>query len=152
LWSSNGQWWFQYRGTRLYLTSEAGPTMTFPWHDFRRAARVTGKLTRQDRPSLDQNSGATGRDIVPCFVIRTPRVEYLEDWLAAERRGDPLYPSFHTVRDGVPELLAKLNFRRSIFGNETNARGYAIRNEDAINFIIRNASATTRDVLARRMD
>jgi hypothetical protein len=134
------------------LTSAAGPTLTFHSHDSGRRIRVTGRLLRQDRPSLDQEN-RTDRDLVPCFVIRGAKVEDLEgpsDWL--HRYGQVYGDDFHTMRDDVPELLAKPSYQKNPTAGATTALFFAWRNADIIDGILRQATPETREVLARRMN
>ena len=149
--SLNDHWWFQYRNERLVLATERGTTMSFPTGDFGRQVRVTGKLIQQLRPSLAQISLKSDRDLVPSFVIRGAKAEYLDQQLSWHQRFGAVYPTFHKVSDGVPELLAESSYRRNIVGNETTAGLYIERNYDVIQEILRQPTAATRDVLARRM-
>ena len=150
--STNGHWWFNYRGEDIYLTETAGPTLTFPGADHRRRVHVRGKLARQLRPSLDQISLKSDRDLVPCFVVRGAKAEYLEDAMPFMQRFGAIYPTTHTIKDGVPELLAEVSYRRNLMGNETTAQRYLERNREAITSILASASERTRDVVAKRMD
>jgi len=152
LWSLNGQWWLEYRGTRLYLVTSAGPVMTFKSNDHGRSVRVTGTLLNQDRPSLEQISLKTDRDLVGCFVVRGARVSYLEADLAWSQRFGPLYPGFFRLEDDVPLLLAETSFRRNNFGNETNACLFNERNYEAIGKTLREMSPKVLQILARRMN
>ena len=86
--------WFEYRGERIHLTSDHGPSLGFPSDDFGRRARVTGRLQRQDRPSLDReamNNPLVDRKLVPCFIVRGAKVEYLEEQSDWEHRFGPIY-------------------------------------------------------------
>ncbi len=144
--------WFRYRNEKLHLTSAAGPTLTFHSHDSGRRIRVTGRLLRQDRPSLDQEN-RTDRDLVPCFVVRGVKVEFLDqpsDW---EHWYGPVYgDDFATMRDGVPELLAKSSYQKNPTAGATTALSFARRNAVVIDGILRQATPATREVLARRMN
>jgi hypothetical protein len=145
-------WWFRYRDEPLYLTSAAGPKLTFPPDEAGRRLRVTGRLLRQDRPSLDQTD-RTDRDLVPCFVIRGPKVEYLEEPSDWQHRFGPIYGhGFPTIRDGVPELLAESTYQKNPTPGATDALFFARRNADVIDGILRQATPETREVLARRMN
>ena len=152
LWSSNGKWWLRYRDHVLFLTSTSGPNMSFPGRDHGRLARVTGQLVRQDRPAIKGINASFGTELVPCFVVRGAKVEYLEEPADGRSRFGPVYGSFHTVRDGVPELLAESNPGRMRIGGETEASLYLERNADVIDEILRRATPETRAVLARRME
>ncbi len=149
--SLNGHWWFEYRGERLYLASPAGRVRSFPIHDFRCHVRVSGKLLRQLRPALDQISLRSDRDLVPCFVLRGATVEYLEGKTSWEERFGTLYPTYHVMRDGLPELLAEPALRRNAVHGDTKARLYAYRNHEAISMILQNATDETWDLISNRM-
>lgn len=100
LWSSNGNWWFENRADKLYLVSELGPILQFAGSDHGRRVRVSGRLVRQDRPSLDNINYGFGAALVPSYVLRGARVEYLEVTADRDSPFEPLYFSFHTVREG----------------------------------------------------
>jgi hypothetical protein len=151
LWSLNGEWWFNYRNQKLYLTSKEGPTLHFGPRDHGRAVRVNGRLVAQHRPSLEQISKKSDRDLIKCFVIQDSNVEFLDKELNWTQRFGPLYPSFHPIRDGVPELLAEPSFRRNLMGDETDSMLFVERNAEVIESILRDASEKTRNVLAARM-
>ncbi|MHC5538984.1 HEAT repeat domain-containing protein [Singulisphaera rosea] len=144
-------WWFHHRDDDLYLTSASGPKLSFPSDNHGRMARVTGKLVRQDRPSIKTDEETFGA-LVPCFVLRNAKVEYLEPQADKRSRFGPIYNSFHVVRDGVIELLPEWSLRKNVMGTETDARLYRERNADAIDSIFRDATPETREVLARRME
>jgi hypothetical protein len=149
--SSNGRWWFRYVDkVDLYLTSASGPNVTFGDNDHGRRARASGKLVRQLRTPIEDIDSGASVELAPCFVVKGATVEYLEEGADWSHRFGPIYRSYHTVRDGVPELLAEPSFRKNIIGDETDARLYAERNADVIDQIIRQATPRTRDVLARR--
>ncbi|HXT60113.1 MAG TPA: hypothetical protein VN699_15850 [Pirellulales bacterium] len=152
LWSLNGEWWFEYRGEKLYLTTTRGPVMALDGDHHGQWARVTGKLARQLRPSLSQISIKSDRDLVPCFVVRGARVEFAEQPFSWSDRFGWLYSTCYSVRDGVPELLAESSFRRNILGNETMSRLYLERNYKALCVILRNWTPKTAQVVAGRMD
>lgn len=149
--SSNGNWWFEYRADKLYLISERGPILQFAGSDHGRRVRASGRLVRQDRPSLDNINYGFGAALVPSYVLRGAKVEYLEERADWDSRFEPLYFTFHTVRDGVAELLPEYGFRRNMNLNETDARLYLERNAEVVNSVLRDATPEKRDVLARRM-
>lgn len=151
LWGWDEHWWFHYGDDDLYLTSGSGPKLSFPSDDYRRRARVTGKLVRQDRRPVKDNNKTFGA-LVPCFVLRDAKVEYLEPQADKKSRFGPIYASFHVVRDGVIELLPEWSLRKDVMGTETDARLYLERNADVVDSILREATPETREVLARRME
>jgi hypothetical protein len=151
LWSTNDCWRFQYRNDNAYLVNESGFTLAFPSDDFGGRIRVSGRLVRQDRPSLDQTSLNTDYDLVPCFVVRGAQISYLEEQIPWPRKFTPLYATYYTTKDGVPELLPDAGCRQFV-GNETMTRLYVDRNNDVITDILRNPTPQTLDVLARRME
>ncbi|WP_339911549.1 hypothetical protein [Symmachiella dynata] len=150
--SLNDNWWFDYRGERIYLTSTEGPVLRFAPGNFRRSVRVSGRLVRQDRPSLDQITLKTARDLVPTYVIRDARVELLGRALSWEDKFGPVYSSRHKSKNGVPELLAETSYRRNLMGNETRAQLFAERNSDVMQKILKGVSGEHLDELARRVD
>jgi hypothetical protein len=106
-------------------------------------------LVRQDRPSFRQLSEKRDRDLVPYFVVRGAKVEYLEEpvrW--GEMFGTIYEPS--PVSDGVPELLPQSPIGQAL-GNETEVMMFARGNAQTIRDIVREDSPETRLVLARRM-
>ena len=149
--SLNYQWWFDYRGERLYLTSASGPVLHFAPDDHYRRARVSGHLVRQARPALDQISLKTARDLVPTYVVRDARVEFPGPELTWEEKFGTVYPSHHSTRNGIPELLAEGGFRRNLMGHETYAMLYAERNWTVIQQALRNLDTADSDELALRM-
>ncbi len=152
LWSLNGEWWFDYRGERLYLTSDAGPVMAFKSDDHGRPARVSGLLLRQLRPAIEQISLKSDQDLVDTFVVRGAQVKYLDAEASWSERFGTVYPSFNRLEDGVPVLLAESSFRRNILGTETHARLIVERNHEAIEWTLRETTEASRNVLARRMN
>ncbi len=151
LWSMNDNWWFGYRDDKLYLISANGPVLEFPGDDHGRKATVTGRLVRQLRPSLDQITMKTDRDLVQTYVIRVAKVEYLDAEISWYKRFGTVYDK-NPVSDGVPELIAKKGFRRNLMGNETTERLYAERNWNEINEIVANANPAVCDIVVKRMN
>jgi|GEM_PF-1440088 len=149
--SMNGDWWFNYRGADIYLTSEAGPTQVFPSADHWRPVRASGRLVRQDRPSPDQMFQTKDRGFVPAFVVRDAKIEYLDNGQTWQQRFATIHRTFHAVRDGVPELLAEEGFRRNLLGNETSAMLFWERNSEIIRGIVQDATPKSLDVVATRM-
>ncbi len=149
---SNFDWWFTYRGTEIYLTTAQGPPATFDQNDCGRHVRVSGKLVRQDRPSLVGIGWESSPALVPCFVVRSASVEYFEEESTWDEKFGPIYSTVHSVRDGVPELLAERCFLGNSQFNRATAALYARRNRDVIRAILDEMTPKTREVLARRID
>jgi len=146
----NWDWRFEYRGTKLYLTTARGTIMSFVDDDHGRRVRVTGHLVRQERPSLEQISRKTDSDLVPCFAVRGAKVEFLEEqvgWLFGV-----MYDGFPTKRDGVAELLAQEVFQNNVMGDETSAGSFRWRNDTLIEEVLADPTPKTLDVLAQRMN
>src|SRR6185436_20146710 len=118
-------------------------TLKFGDRDHGRAARVTGKLERQLRPKLTRIGLEKEDELVEQFVVRGAKVEYMEPAMSWQERFGTIYPAFHSVRDGVPELLAEPGFRRNVVGTETMAMLFAERNRDAIAEALRDPSPMT---------
>ena len=79
------------------------------------------------------------------------KIQFLEPRADWEARFGPIYSSFPTIRDGVPELLAEGSFRKNLMGDESDAMLYAERNNYVIKAIFDLASDKTCDVLVKRM-
>lgn len=152
--SLNGMWWFEREGEeeRICLTSAEGPVLTFDVERYHyTAARVTGRLLRQLRPSLEQISRKVDRDLVPQYVVRGAKVEHLvppsgRDWLYHWIHGKP-----QPVRDGIPLLVAEEALVPGLLGDETKAGLCHLYNSTAIAFIQRDPSQKMTDFLAARM-
>ncbi len=151
LWSLNGVWWFEYRASRLCLTGADGPVLSFDsnWHGLK--ARVSGKLLKQLRPSLQQISLKEDRDLVPTFVIRGTKVVPLENPLDEDERYRPLYPDPVRITNGVPELIAASSYRTNLIGTETTARLFYERNAAAIGRFLRAPKTLEIEELASRL-
>jgi hypothetical protein len=151
LWSLNDHWWFDYRGEKIYLTSQNGPPLTFEANDHGRLARVTGTLVRQLRPSLDQITARSDRDLVPTFVVRGAQVVFQHAADSWHNRFGTVYDA-HRSSNGVPELIAEGSYRRNLLGNESTAMLFRERNHQAINEIVSRAAPESCNVLASRMN
>ena len=119
--------------------------------DHGRRVRNPGKLVRQLRPSLDQITQKSDRDLVPCYVIRNAAIKYLEPEESYDSRFRTLYATPFLMVNGVPELLAESSMRRNILGNETTTMLFYERNAPAIEWTLRNATDQRLNVLAKRM-
>ncbi|WP_298869425.1 hypothetical protein [uncultured Gimesia sp.] len=151
LFSLNDHWWFDYRDERLYLTSDAGPQLSFSG-EHGRLATVTGKLVRQLRPSLKQITEKSDRDLVLTYVVRGAKVTFRDDSKTWYERFGFIYSGQNKVSDGVPELLAELSYRKNLLGYETDTMLFTERNAKTISSIIQSSTQAVRDVLARRMN
>lgn len=151
LYSLNGVWWFHYHDTKLDLTAAAGPTLRFDANLHAASVRVSGRLLRQDRPSLDQISLKKARDLVPTFVVRGAKVERLEGAASRSDRVATLYPARPKISAGVPELFAQ-GYIGNYIGTETKASLYLGRNWDLISTILAAPTPATLDTLAARMN
>lgn len=146
LWSAGGgrTWWFEYRGERVYLTLEKGPSLTFESNRHATAARIKGLLVRQLRPMSGK--------MVMQFVIRGAHVEFLEPPLKWEDRLRTVYAHPVLIEDGVPMLVPETSFRISVSESDTNAKLYKERNNHAIKSILRTPTPAQVEVMAKRMD
>lgn len=148
--SLNDHWWFESRGEKLLLADQRGRTLTLDTNDHARSARISGRLRRQLRPSLDQISLKTARDLVPCYVIHGAQLEYLDGkdpWL--ELFGD-LSRTPYQMEEGVPLLAPRWGLRNRI-GNETMALAYHAGNSYMIQQLLKAPPPKACEVLARQM-
>ena len=82
--SLNGVWWFEYRGTKLYVDGlEKLPGWTSRNHG--RPMQIEGTLERARLPSLEQISLKADRDLADYFIVREPSWKPLPALLAPER-------------------------------------------------------------------
>lgn len=87
--SLNGEWWFHYRGTDLYVDDmEKLPGWTAENHW--RPMQIEGRLERAKLPRLDQVSLKPDRDLGDYFIVRDPSWKPLPALLAPERVFPPL--------------------------------------------------------------
>ena len=116
---------------------------------------MTGRLQQQDRPSLDReamDNPLVDRKLVPCFVVRAAKVEYLEEQSDREHRFGPIYgDDFHRQRDGIAELLALRCYQKNPVAGSTEALLFFRRNVDVIDGILRKATPATNEVLVKRI-
>jgi hypothetical protein len=151
-WSLNGVWWFSYRDSRMVVTDSKDTPVLLDSGRHGSRARVTGLLVNQLRPSLEQISLKTDRDLIPTFVLRRAKIEFIEPPLDEVERFREVYPGNYKITDGVPELQAQDVRRRNIMGDETEAGGFVQFNIRVINSILASATPATLDVLAHRMN
>lgn len=86
--SLNGEWWFHYRGTDLYVEGMdklPGWTVENHW----RPMQIEGTLERASLPSLDQISLKPDRDLAEYFIVREPSWKPLPALLGPERAFPP---------------------------------------------------------------
>lgn len=152
LWSLNGVWWFERKGDeeRICLTSAQGPVLEFPNHHGT-PIRVTGRLVRQLRPSLDQISTKVDRDLVPQYTVRDAKVQHLEPkargWSSRWINGEPV-----PVRDALPALEPKMAVFSGLMGFETRSVLFRAHNHETIEQIQQDGSAKMTTFLAERME
>ena len=150
--SMNDVFWFGYRDQRLIVTDAKDHPVKNLYDQHGGKARVTGLLVKQLRPSLEQISLKDDRDLVPTFVVRRAKIEFLEPPVDHDKRYfQQIFPDGYMITDGVPELVAGSVMHRNIMGNETRSRDYVERNDAVIKPILRNATPTQLNVLAKRM-
>jgi hypothetical protein len=82
--SLNGEWWLEYRGTRVHVDGMANlPGWTIDMHA--RAVSIEGKLERAKLPRIDQISEKPDRDLEESFVVREASWKALPGLLFPER-------------------------------------------------------------------
>ena len=113
-----------------------------------RRVRVSGRLVRQLRPLLD-GAQWLGSELVPCYVIRGAKIEYLQEKGPLDHFGE-LCTTPYRMADGLPELVPEGN--EPLTPDETTASGVDERNAAAINWILRHRTPRTPDILAKRMN
>ncbi len=149
-WSLNDHWWFERADQRIIISQiRKRPGWEIVQHGAE--VRVKGRLAKELRPSLNQISLKTCRDLVPHFVIKQAAMELVStgrrSLLSAE-----VYETTPTFRDGVLDLhddygivynaLPWMNPALLVYG----------RNADLIAEIVRRDSPATRAVLRNRMN
>jgi hypothetical protein len=83
-WSLNGVWWFDYRGTRIYVEDmERLPGWNTDNHG--RPMEVRGRLEKAMLPRLDQISLKSNRDLKEYFIVRQAKWDPVEKLLSIER-------------------------------------------------------------------
>lgn len=152
LWSMNGHWWFERKGDeeRICLTSAQGKVLTFGDHRGI-PIRLTGKLVRQMRPSLDQITTKVDRDLVLQYTVRAAKVQPLDTrpkgWNYHWISGRPV-----PMRDGLPVLEAREAVFNGYLGGETRALLMCSHNAQVIEFLQRDGSTKRSDFLAVQME
>lgn len=70
--SRNGHWWFNYRGTDMYVEGlEELPNWTAENHW--RPMEITGQLEQVELPRIDQITLKEDRDLATCYIVRRPK-------------------------------------------------------------------------------
>jgi hypothetical protein len=83
-WSLNGQWWFEYRGTNLYIEDiDKAPGFAPDLHG--KPIEVNGLLEEAELPRVDQIGTKPNRDRSKQFVVRKASISTLESLLGPER-------------------------------------------------------------------
>ncbi len=149
-WSLNGVWSFGYRGQSLIITDEKDRPASLGGRDGS-FARVSGLLVNQLRPSLDQISLKTDRDLVPTYVVRRAKIEFPDPPISIGDRFRNVYPTGYKIVDDVPVLIAEGIVRRNIMGNESGAMGFFQRNIEVIDAVLKTATPKKLDVIASRL-
>lgn len=81
--SRNGHWWFNYRGTDMYVDlMEELPNWTADNHW--RPMEITGQLEVAELPRIDQISLKSDRDLATHYIVRRPKWIPLEELLIPE--------------------------------------------------------------------
>ena len=147
----NDHWTFEYRGQEMYLTSGNGPPLSFGCNDSGRSVRVTGLLLQQLRPSIKQISLEVAPDLVPEFVVRGAKVEFLD------KPSDTEYPSRFVHADpipfvdGVPVLIPQQIYHPGGLDSDTEAVFFRMRNAPAISAFLKSPSPEQINALDRRL-
>jgi hypothetical protein len=83
-WSMNGYWWFDYRGTVLYVE---GMKDLPGWNVYLHGdpVLITGALDEAMLPALDQITLKSDRDRKKYFIVRKPSWKPIDNLLAPER-------------------------------------------------------------------
>jgi hypothetical protein len=83
-WSLNGHWWFEYRGTKLYVEDMKDlPGWKGDLHGA--SLLITGVLGEANLPDLDQIGLKPDRDLKKYFIVRKAGWKLLNALLAPER-------------------------------------------------------------------
>lgn len=149
-WSLNGHWWFEYADQRIIISQiRKRPGWQIVGHGVQ--VRVKGKLAKELRPSLEQISLKTCRDLVPHFVIKQAQMEFVSTGRRALLLAE-LYSTTPTFRDGVLDLHDGYVIVYNAMSWMNPALLTYWRNSDLIGEIVRRDSPTTRAVLRKRMN
>ncbi len=81
--SINGHWWFNYRGTDLYVEGmDKLPNWTSDNHW--RPMEITGTLEKAELPKIDQITLKTDQDLRTYYIVRRPKWTLLKELLSPE--------------------------------------------------------------------
>jgi hypothetical protein len=81
--SRDGHWWFNYRGTDLYVDSmEELPNWTADNH--RRPMEIAGRLEQAELPRIDQITQKPDPELAKNYVVRRPKWTPVEELLIPE--------------------------------------------------------------------
>ena len=82
-WSMNGHWWFNYRGTNLYVEDmENLPNWAVDNHG--RAMEISGVLKKEKKPDIDQITLKSNPDLKPHFIIKNANWRPIDGLLVPE--------------------------------------------------------------------
>ncbi len=149
--SLNGHWWFNYREDRVVLISSHGPQLKFDTYAHGRRATIKGRLVEQSRPSLNQISLQSDRDLVPTFVVKDAKVQFEEEPKSWTQKFGALPITADKLEAGIPVLVPENSFRRNILGNETVIQLFYERNQNSIAQILRLPQEETKPEIAKRL-
>ena len=150
--SLNGHWWFNYGEDRVVLLSAHGPQLKFGSSSAHgRRATVKGRLVKQSRPSLEQISLKSARDLVPTFVVKDAKVRFDEEPKSWSQKFGALPLTANQSEQGIPVLIPEGAFRRNLLGNETTIQLFYERNQNSIAQILRFPVAEIKPEIANRL-
>ncbi len=149
--SLNGHWWFNYGEDRVVLISSHGPQLKFNSDAHGRRATVKGRLVKQSRPSLNQISLRSARDLIPTFVVKDARVQFDEKPKSWTQKFGPLPSTANKSERGIPVLVAEQAIRRNLFGNETSIQLIYERNQNSISQILQLSKEKIKPEIAKRL-
>lgn len=150
MWSLNGVYWFEHAKQNVIVSQwRQRPGAEFVGHGV--AVTVRGKLEKELRPSLDQISLKTCRDLVPTFTLKQSTIKPKSKGASAFffREVPNTSPVF---RDGVLDLSSERFGAYNIMPWMNSASSSYRRNADAIKLIIERDSPPTREVVRSRMN
>ena len=147
--SLNGHWFFRY-GEQNMIINQIRKRPGWEVVDHGTEVRVKGKLTKELRPSLDQISLKTCRDLVPHFVIKQAEIELVST--GRSLMFTEVYSTTPRFRDGVLDLHNGYGVVYNLMPWMNRAMLLYRRNADLIPEIVRRDSPTTRSVLRKRMN
>lgn len=148
-WSMNDHWWFVYNDTKIVISQyRKRPGFESVGHGHQ--ARVKGRLVKELRPSLDQITLKTCRDLVPHYVIKKAELKNLSPGQSRFFFRN-IYNSSPTFSDGVLNLYEEEAMVYNLLPWMNTAILMYWRNSALIEEIIKRDSPQTREVLKRRL-